>query len=84
MLIRVKRQHIKEARTKNCTNCPIELAIYESTGYLSDVGSENVGIKKDSLRWDFLLPRSARRFINRFDNNKPVKPFNFILNLEGV
>ncbi len=82
LLINVNQKHIKTGRKnfKNKTlfrarSCPVALA-------LIDAGVTNAVVltaRAYSDMGNHLLPRSVRRFINRFDHDEPVKPFNFYL-----
>lgn len=81
-LIKVKQKHITEARLKTngrfcpSKHCPIALALKEHFECNSvTVGGGSICYVGNSI---VILPRSCTRFINRFDNKKPVKPFNFI------
>jgi len=78
--IKVTKKHIKDGG--GCViNCPIALAARE-IGLELDVYGEQYASVWDSDTWKrtyYDLPRSARRFIKRFDSDKKVKPFNFIL-----
>ena len=79
MKIHVTRKHIKQGKWKNARSCPIALAL-QGCGFNDVV----VGSKEaDINRWCCLpLPQTARRFIERFDSGKPVKPFVFNLKLK--
>lgn len=75
--IQVKQEDIDKGRRNVCFDCPIALALRRE-GYRDVVvGSAAVRISTTVIE----LPRSARRFINRFDNRKKVQPFNFILEI---
>lgn len=74
MIIKVTEDHIKNGLRCTTTCCPVALALQEIS---SNVSVGLVGIWLDSVRYK--VPRSVYRFIRRFDNNKTVKPFNFIL-----
>lgn len=82
-LIRVKQEHIAEAKRRMLStqgfskskNCPIALALKEH--FKSDeitVGKTSFIVNSYAAKD---LPRSCRRFIARFDNNRLVEPFNF-------
>jgi hypothetical protein len=75
MKIKVTQKDIDKA-SFGCNTCPISQAImrqlnieYVSTFPCGIMFNENI----------YNSPKSAVRFINRFDNHKLVKPFNFIL-----
>jgi hypothetical protein len=74
----VRRKHIRDGSKGSRYWCPIALALrelgYGMNAYLA-VEEEKVTLGG----YEFALPRSARRFIVRFDDKKPVKPFTFRL-----
>lgn len=74
MKIYVRRRHIKEGGLRS-VNCPIALAFYELTGETPSVCERVI----ECLLKSYALPRSAQRFIARFDAGKPVKPFAFTI-----
>lgn len=85
-LIKVTESHIATGLRGRCMDCPIANAI-------NDTGRAYGSTKVRSTHVDLIhaegpsgsrhvkLPRSARRFIARFDNGEPVKPFNFFLEM---
>lgn len=77
MKIKVTEKHIKSGARGKMNYCPIALALAESgwrTPYV--LPTEARKGKYGKIRQ---LPRSAQRFISRFDSSKPVKPFNFMI-----
>jgi hypothetical protein len=76
MLIEVTEKHIKKGRIFDADFCPIAFAI-------RDKGFDNVAVFSNEVDLGLKeykpLPRSAQRFVQAFDNRKPVKPFNFKL-----
>lgn len=81
-LIKVEKRHIRAVDRKNynSTNCPIVLAILEQTGNNIYIGSYFIEKRAIVTITDgYYLPRSVYRFVSRFDSQKSVKPFNFIL-----
>lgn len=80
-LIKVTQQCIENGEPNSADYCPVALAIREQTDYdyvevygkIGEVGD----VYYDECNVSF--PRSVERFVKRFDNNKPVKPFNFFL-----
>jgi len=81
VIIKVQKKHIKLGKRGDFARCPIALAIKDVVipeTVVTLVGKVNF---MNSGRV-FELPRSARRFIRRFDMNKPVKPFNCLLEIQ--
>ena len=79
-LIKVTKEDIANGCPESTNNCPIARAIlrqvktdWVSVGYCIKV------VDQDAQHLKYKCPRSAKRFINRFDNGEPVKPFNFYL-----
>lgn len=80
MKIKVTEKHIKSGARGKMTYCPIALALSESgwrTPYVLPTEA-----RKGKYGKIHQLPRSAQRFISRFDSSKPVKPFNFVLDTD--
>jgi hypothetical protein len=85
--IKVTKSHIDVGRLGSPDYCPIGVAvnseIYE--GYYAYILEEEIMVinrseeKYDSCVGVIPLPRSARRFIARFDKGLTVKPFSFDL-----
>ena len=75
MKIYVRRRHIKAGKCRAARSCPIALAFEEVVGERPLVDAYSLSTHDKG----FALPRSARRFIERFDQDKPVKPFAFFL-----
>jgi hypothetical protein len=95
ILINVLAKHIKASRRlekesepfisafKTDNSCPIALAV-KDTFTTDSVTVSETNVVVNALYYD--LPRSAQRFIQKFDsykfeNVKPVKPFKFFLTL---
>lgn len=86
--VQVKSKHIREGRYLSDSECPIALAIREQvpTARYIKVGKVRVAPTTDGgvciIQQAFPLPRSAQRFITRFDEFRTNnKPFSFILNV---
>ena len=83
-LISVTRKHIKEGRRCAGDSCPVSLALQKQLNRddvhvsSTDVVIGEFGRKKEVIP----LSKSVQEFINRFDNEKPVKPFKFKLNID--
>lgn len=75
-LIKVKRKHIQQGIAGSCKRCPIASALAEQF----ETSAIWVNDKYVQVNFvSFKLPRSASRFVCRFDDGKKVKPFNFFL-----
>ncbi len=81
MKVTVTNKDIAYGCKSNESNCPIARAVNKALGIPITYGAVEVGI------WDihimgagsFKTSRSAKRFIQKFDSGKKVKPFTFIL-----
>jgi hypothetical protein len=60
---------------RDSRECPIALAFEEITGERPDVKGEVLNTYDET----YVLPRSAERFIERFDCGLSVKPFAFTI-----
>jgi hypothetical protein len=76
----VTLDHINRGERVWSTDCPIALALKESYKY-AIVSPDRIIVTTGSGHIAAFTPRSARRFISRFDLGKSVKPFNFILEI---
>lgn len=79
MKIRITRKHIEQASPGH-QKCPIAQWGHENGYPHCSVGSDDFipdFNHEDELR--IKLPRIAVRFISRYDNKKPVRPFTFTL-----
>jgi hypothetical protein len=72
----VTQKDIQSGRRRHYRLCPIAFAVGREYG-TDDIHVTNRVIKIGNEA--FNMPRSARRFVQRFDNGKPVKPFNFLI-----
>lgn len=73
-LMKVTAEHISAGVRNAPQFCPIAIALKTqlNPGFVS-VGSIRYNVEDNRYK----LPRSAQRFVARFDKGKPVKPFNF-------
>jgi hypothetical protein len=60
-----------------CSYCPVSLAVRRATGWLVQVDDDEVHLRVGDLTSRVKLPPEAVRFVWRFDEGKPVKPFAF-------
>lgn len=75
-LVPVSGCHISDGTMSDSENCPVALALKFATG------RKNVQVNEDHIvvgRKEYLMPRSVKRFIAKFDNFQPVDSFRFIL-----
>ncbi len=77
MKIEVKQVHIEQGREGNAFSCPIALALNDATGFKWIVGCHDCN--RLEIREDIGLPKEAIKFIENFDSNLPVSPFEFEL-----
>ena len=83
MKIKVMQEDIDVGVCGDGSHCPIAHALSVAgftgvhVGYNEVVFLTSINSPSSSS----LLPRSVRAFIKRFDANKPVEPFNFILSI---
>lgn len=80
MLVSVTRKHIKNGNPISPSSCPIALALRETCETEQTIRVYN---QVEIGGREYYLPRSVLRFINRFDNEKSVKPFRFKFDYEG-
>lgn len=74
--VKITEEHIRSGKPRTITLCPIALALKDKFPYSSvRVGADDVSID-DS---EYNLSKEARRFVDRFDHEKPVAPATFIL-----
>ncbi len=81
-LIVVTADHIKQGQPLNGNACPIALAYKEATGIKVSVGVFSIRTyTRDGVGKEFIgeLPSEAVRFIDDFDQGRPVEPFEFTL-----
>lgn len=84
MIVKVTQRHIdtaraelKQSNTCRCIHCPIGQALNKKYW----VGPESImEINTDIIRCN--LPKAAIIFIEKFDMDRPVKPFQFTINLD--
>lgn len=74
--IYVTQNDIKYGKAVSCRLCPIATAVCRR--FAKGFGSVMVGGSCVKIgRKFFALPKSARKFIGRFDRGETVKPFSF-------
>lgn len=81
MILVVNKRNIKMGVRGDCENCPIALAL-KRTFKTKDVLvglNEPYYVTQDNEMVNFKITKSMERFIERFDEEKPVKPSRFRL-----
>lgn len=78
MTISVTQQHIDRGEALSCSRCPIALAI--SDCFLASCTVLHHSVCITDLGY-YSLPNECNDFITAFDNNQPVSPFTFELEL---
>ena len=79
--VTVTQKDIDTGIADNCLECPIARALKRTTRKEWAVWKDNVftsNVKACNYK-QYDLPNKAQRFIEKFDERKPVKPFSFIL-----
>ena len=79
MKFTVTKQMIKDGKPDNVCFCPVALAIKAKLPKLSFRIEASV-VVIESVGY-FELPQRTIRFIKKFDEGKPVRPFTFCLDL---
>ena len=84
VLVKVTQEDIDNGVICSGGLCPIALASAREFGLNTEVNKVRCRVfrKGRFVVDDYDLPRSARRFITRFDKGKIVKPFNFKLKVQ--
>lgn len=82
IIVAVTKQDIRRGRQSDCFTCPVALAIARALPSLKNkkVWATYINYGKNSTH-RIELPRSATRFIIKFDGQRLVKPFNFRLHI---
>lgn len=86
MTISVTQQHIDHGVQGSACNCPIANAITEALDlshyiYAVVTGEQLRLVARFARVTQYYLPKEAREFIKHYDNNQPVTPFTFELEL---
>ncbi len=86
-LIRVTQEDIRKGKAGTYQGCPVALAVsrvlpFYSCSITPFKALFQINSPEVSSQWVIAeLPKSAARFVERFDAGKPVKPFNFYLDI---
>lgn len=78
MKIHVTQEDICFGTTRSESRCPIALAVKRQTGRIPFVKIDYMNFDGPNAVFRN-LPVMAVRFIKAFDNDRPVKPFAFIM-----
>ena len=82
MRIEVTQDLIDKGEAKDCSSCPVALAILVATGAQAVEVYATGGFLATRRRGtEFVMPVEARQFIVDFDAGKRVAPFSFDLDL---
>ena len=78
MRITVTKDCIKHGRVQSLSECPVALAFSD---YFPN---EEIEVDRDTWKIigsdrSFKLSRATMRFIDRFDEGRPVRPFSFTI-----
>lgn len=76
MQINVTQQHIDNGTPKDCAYCPIAHSLM---GHFPNSCIEVDDSCIEINGTQYFSPDSVVKFIEDFDNRKPVKPFSFLL-----
>jgi len=84
-LIHVKAKHIRAGKPGIFGECAIALAAKDAGFPFPRVYSDELTFDhKELIRYTTDLPRSARRFVKRFDKRKAnCKPFRFFVDVDA-
>ena len=81
MIIQVTQKDIDKGLRSSCYECPIAHAfkrkVKNRVRYGFAVNSESIEHLTKDMWYSYALPKEAKRFIQRFDRDQPVKPFTF-------
>jgi hypothetical protein len=82
MKIQVTQQHIDAGQKGSCTKDPVALALKEATGKEVWASPSYLVWWEDEIRKNVATPFKVYEFMRAYDNNEPVKSFEF--ELEGA
>jgi hypothetical protein len=81
MKIIVTQKDIDKGVKSSCYECPIARAfkrkVKNKIRYGFAVNSESIEHFTKDMWYIYALPKEAKKFIQRFDHDQPVKPFTF-------
>ncbi len=84
-LIEVSQEDINHGNRSSCRHCPVARALNRATGRRWSVGTrsfvELINNNIDQKLPYFGIPPIASEFIRRFDEESPVQPFAFTVNV---
>lgn len=86
MIIHVEQKHIDAGVRGDCERCTVALALKEQ---VPDARAVVVGVldvdifftNRFDMAYSYALSQRVQQQTANFDNGKPVKPFNFRLNI---
>lgn len=81
MRVTITRDDIRRGTRRSPFSCPIARALKREHGIIAGVGITSVETLQPISKWKLRaeLSLKAERFVNDFDEGKPVKPFTTVL-----
>ena len=79
MKVTVTQEGIDKGAKCSIHTCPIALAVKSKRGIVNvSVMEFHASVRRNGNSvTSYVLPNKARKFVDDFDNNKPVEPFSF-------
>jgi len=79
IILPVTEKHIKKGRPRSAAGCPIALAIKDMGFSHVSVNPDTAHIFNNLVMKGYRISNPGKRFIQRFDAEKPVKPLTVVL-----
>lgn len=79
--IRVTKADIKKGKPQEGDACPVFLAIRRKIDTVETVNADDITFRDGNGYRAIATPYKPRKWITRFDDFKPVRPFSFTLNV---
>lgn len=80
--ISVTQEHIEAGEARNCSRCPLALAVAAAGIERPEVDYTFVDAFRSGQRVRAALPAVAIVFVTNFDHGHPVRPFTFDLSFD--
>ena len=81
MTINVTRQHIENGLIGECDKCPVALALLDVGCLMVTVGDYDTCFYYNGQDYQIVNPPDVQEFVANFDDEAPVEPFSFTLDL---